>query len=271
MSEFPLIFESRGNQLVGIHHHANKPSTKGVIIVVGGPQTKFGSHRQFVHLARYLALQGIDVFRFDYTGAGDSEGDISDFSMVVDDIDAAISCFIQQQPSLACITLWGLCDAASAIAMYLAKERQQRVENVILLNPWVRQPVTQAKTYLRNYYWQRILQKSFWQKVFSGKFQPFKSAVELKALTNDVKSSNRDYFVDVMLKGLSNFEGNIHIIQSGNDITGQEFKVLLSADNDWQKVDFASYAIINGANHTFSKQLWKQQVADITLKAIISS
>jgi len=51
-----LIFESRGNQLVGIHHHANIESTKVVIIVVGGPQTKFGSHRQSIHLARYIAF-----------------------------------------------------------------------------------------------------------------------------------------------------------------------------------------------------------------------
>jgi len=91
--------------------------------------------------------------------------------MVLDDIDVAISCFIQQQPALCCITLWRLCDAA--FAMYLAKEQQQRVENDILLNPWVRQPTAQAKAYLRNYYWQRILQKSFWQKIFSGKIQHF--------------------------------------------------------------------------------------------------
>ena len=39
-----------------------------VLVVVGGPQYRVGSHRQFVSLARALARQGMTTVRFDYRG-----------------------------------------------------------------------------------------------------------------------------------------------------------------------------------------------------------
>lgn len=89
MSEQAVIFQSRNKQLVAIEHLAkpNALSHRGVIIVVGGPQTRVGSHRLFVYLARALAKASVSVFRFDYAGAGDSEGKITDFTNIQSDID----------------------------------------------------------------------------------------------------------------------------------------------------------------------------------------
>ena len=121
MIEQAVTFHSHNNQLFAVEHLAepNKLSHRGVVIVVGGPQTRVGSHRLFVYLARALAAAGINVFRFDYTGAGDSEGNITDFTDIQNDIDAAISSFSQRNPSINELSLWGLCDAASAILLYL--------------------------------------------------------------------------------------------------------------------------------------------------------
>ena len=52
-------------------------STTGVVIVVGGPQTRVGSHRQFVTLARALAAARYPTLRFDYFGTGDSSGELT--------------------------------------------------------------------------------------------------------------------------------------------------------------------------------------------------
>ena len=78
--------------------------------MVGGPQYRVGSHRQFVLLARDLAADGFPVFRFDYRGMGDSEGEFRGFEHVEDDIAAAVEAFRSASPGLREIVLWGLCD-----------------------------------------------------------------------------------------------------------------------------------------------------------------
>lgn len=167
MSEQGVIFTSNDKQLVAIEHlpepvHQGQ-SKKGVIIVVGGPKTRVGSHRLFVYLARALAKKGITVFRFDYNGAGDSEGAISIFTDIQNDIDSAIQTFQQRHSDITELALWGLCDAASAILLYLnERPKQAKIKQVFLVNPWVRQTQTQAKTYLCSYYIKRFLSKHFW-------------------------------------------------------------------------------------------------------------
>ena len=58
-SEQTLVFECAGEQLLGVAHRG-KAST-GVLVVVGGPQYRVGSHRQFVLMARDLAKAGYPV------------------------------------------------------------------------------------------------------------------------------------------------------------------------------------------------------------------
>ncbi|MEO7385660.1 MAG: hydrolase 1, exosortase A system-associated, partial [Gammaproteobacteria bacterium] len=81
-SERVVTFTCEGDTLIGILHEALVPATRGVLIVVGGPQYRIGSHRQFVLLARDLARQGIPILRFDYRGMGDSDGRFRGFEHV---------------------------------------------------------------------------------------------------------------------------------------------------------------------------------------------
>ena len=55
--EIPLAFPCQQDSLIGILHRPERPRRTGVVIVVGGPQYRVGSHRQFTLLARYLAEQ----------------------------------------------------------------------------------------------------------------------------------------------------------------------------------------------------------------------
>jgi len=57
--ERALRFRCQSEWLYGILHLPQQPVARGVLIVVGGPQYRVGSHRQFVLLARYLAERGI--------------------------------------------------------------------------------------------------------------------------------------------------------------------------------------------------------------------
>ena len=65
-TERALAFACGDERLVGILHEATGECATGVLIVVGGPQYRVGSHRQFVLLARDLAAAGFAVMRFDF-------------------------------------------------------------------------------------------------------------------------------------------------------------------------------------------------------------
>jgi hypothetical protein len=58
MNEIPLVFTSQNKRLVGIIHQPEETFTQGLLLIVGGPQTRVGSHRQFLLLARALAKRG---------------------------------------------------------------------------------------------------------------------------------------------------------------------------------------------------------------------
>ena len=70
VEEKALVFDCENEQLPGIVHRPSAPAARGVVILVGGPQYRVGSHRQFILLARFLAAQNFAVSRFDYLGSG---------------------------------------------------------------------------------------------------------------------------------------------------------------------------------------------------------
>lgn len=276
MLEVPVVFTSRGKQLIGIEHRPSINSKKnnniGVLIVVGGPQTRVGSHRLFVQLARALAEQGFYVFRFDYTGAGDSEGGISQFTDIQADIGAAISTFGQQQSHIKQFKLWGLCDAASAILLYVEQYPDNNIAGLVLVNPWVRQESTEAKAYLKSYYIKRFFSIGLWKKLLRGKV---KASTAVSDIRNFQKKSKivtvNDNFVSKMCAGLNNFSGLTTVLLSQNDLTADEFKLLTQVDKCWKLVinrENIKLHTIEQANHTFSNNKCKHSLISQTLTAI---
>ena len=169
MTEEAITFDCRGERLLGILHHAHEPISEiAVVLVVGGPQYRVGSHRQFVLLARALASAGIAVFRFDYRGMGDSTGEPRDFEQISDDIRSALDTFTTRLSGLRGTVLFGLCDAATANAFYALGD--ERVVGQIALNPWVRTSEGEAQAFIKHYYLKRVLSRDFWRKVFHMRF-----------------------------------------------------------------------------------------------------
>jgi len=263
VNEFPVVFDCAGEQLLGIVHRGNSDVTVGVVIVVGGPQYRIGSHRQFVLMARQLAAVGVPVLRFDYRGMGDSSGRKRTFEEVDQDIRAAIDCFIDKLPNLKQVTLMGLCDAASAILMY--GQRDTRVTGMVLMNPWVRTGVEFVKGRFRYHYFPRLLQKSFWKKVFSGEFSPIEFVKRHKKSMSREESSKtillnekrqpRELFVEKMLSGLEHFKSPILFLLSGRDLGNREFLEICNTDKRWTnafhgaKIDARE---LDAADHTLS-------------------
>lgn len=254
--ERALVFDCKGNQLIGIAHcPSGSSATVGIIVIVGGPQYRVGSHRQFVQLARSIAEAGYPVMRFDCRGMGDSEGNFPGFEHMDRDIRSAIDAFASSVPGLTQVVLWGLCDAASAALMYCNTD--SRVCGLILANPWVRSESGEARALLRHYYLERLFQKSFWYKLIRGEVGPLRALLELlrKTRTAHGQTAPEQSFVRRMRLGMAGFAGPILTLISDRDLTAKEFLDLCAQDVEWRAAisrELIEVVPLRDADHTFS-------------------
>jgi exosortase A-associated hydrolase 1 len=262
-----VIFECDDARLIGIvSEPVESPQAVGVVVIVGGPQYRVGSHRQFTLLARHLAGQGIPAFRFDYRGMGDSEGAMRTFEDVDTDIRCAVDAFQRACPQVRAVVLWGLCDGASAALMYAPSD--PRVRGLVLANPWVRSEQSHGAATVKHYYGGRLRSAAFWRKLATGQvnvleaFRGFANAA-LKAWRKPVDAADRASYQDRMLAGWQRTARPTLLLLSGNDMTAQEFVDLTHQDARWagclamagvQRQELAE------ADHTFSTARWRRDV-----------
>lgn len=275
INDKPLVFALGAEQLVGVLTAPTEPAhDTALLVVVGGPQVRAGSHRQFVQLARHLASHGHATMRFDVRGMGDSSGTPAGFEQQDEDIAAAIEELMRQRPEVKRVVLWGLCDGASASLLYMQRTRDARVGGLVLLNPWVRSPQTLARATLRHYYTHRLLQPGFWRKLLGGSvgmaavrgwWQNYRTARQRVRLARGAEGVP---FAARMAEGWRGFKGPILLVLSGDDVTAHEFAGHAASDPSWrgtltapsvQRVDLA------GADHTFSGPDTGPQVLQLTL------
>ena len=272
-SEEALGFACEGERVFGILHRPLEPKSRAVLIIVGGPQTRVGSHRQFVLLARALAAEGYAALRFDYRGMGDSDGHMRDFEAIDADIASAVEALANAVPQARDIVLWGLCDAASAALFHAPSE--PRIKGLVLLNPWVRSEQGLARSYLKRYYLQRLFSPDLWLKIVRGQFDfrasmgslgvmlrsatgksetknadsvpatpadvnpattaPGSPATEVGGRAHNEKTANENPLNVRMVAGLSGFAGHSLFILSGNDLTAGEFKDAAKGSRRWRR------------------------------------
>jgi exosortase A-associated hydrolase 1 len=248
------------------------PARTGVVIVVGGPQYRVGSHRQFVLLARSLAAAGFPALRFDYRGMGDSDGERRDFEDVGSDIGCAVSALVRDA-GVTNVVLWGLCDGASAALMYAAAD--PRIAGVVALNPWARSAQIAAVTRVRHYYLRRIASGAFWRKMLTGGVGILRGARELAgSLRGSIggrSTSSGDGYLQRMHDGWMRLRRPLLLVLSGHDFTAREFE-------QWVAQDERRKALIRGpeveiyrsdvADHTFSDAHSRDAVTTRTIEWI---
>ncbi len=277
--EEALTFDAIGARLVAIvttpdsADRVRAPVDRpGVLIVVGGPQYRVGSHRQFVLLARALAARGYAVMRFDCTGMGDSSGPEQPFTHRDADIRTAIDAFVAHVPTLRRIAIWGLCDAASAALFYAPSDA--RVSHLVLLNPWVRSDTGLARTHLKHYYLSRFTSRAFWSQVLRGKVHIGRALGGLGATVRRARAGRSDQddsasltFQARMARGWKRFRGDVLLICSGDDLTAREFLDHAAGDAEWKGLldDVrVTRCTMADADHTFSRAAWRDEVAERT-------
>lgn len=282
--ERAITFTCHDEPLYGIVSVPAQATGRAVLIVVGGPQYRAGSHRQFTLLARSLAAQGIASLRFDYRGMGDSGGQARHFDNVDADLRAGVDHLLAAVPGITDVVIWGLCDAASAALFYAGQD--PRVTGLVLANPWVRTMGGYAKATLRHYYRRRLMDPAFWKKVFSGSFNMATAGKSFSRLVGTAISGGTAEantgaaapsattptpasapLPERMLAGLGRFNGKVLLIISTPDLTAQEFMDMVKGSRKWQKLLGAARVSrheLADADHTFSRRVWRDQVAGLT-------
>ena len=245
-----------------------------VVIAVGGPQYRVGSHRQFVLLARRLAEHGFTSLRFDSRGMGDSAGEMRDFESTGPDLHAAIDALRRACPAARQVVVWGLCDAASAAMMYAVSHAD--VIGIVAANPWARSDASLAAAQVKHYYGARLVQREFWAKLLRGGIDWRGS---IGALASNLKKArglarpsptgrSDESFQTRMATGLAGFRGRMLLIIAANDLTAKEFLQYTQASAPWQGLLAAPRVHrvdVPEADHTFSCRAWRVQVEDATI------
>lgn len=281
INEQALVFDCAGDTLIGVVASPESPPDVGVLIIVGGPQYRAGSHRQFTLLARFLAGQGVACMRFDYRGMGDSSGSARDFEAVGDDVSAAIDAFVAHVPQVRKVVLWGLCDGASAASFRAPMD--DRIAGLVLLNPWVRTEAGKAKAMLKHYYLGRLFDRRFWKKFFTGGVGVLGSISSLWA--NVVKSGSVSLkpvsvsgtkpvgtLPDRLLAALARRDLPIAVFLSGRDYVAKEFDDVVAGSVEWQRLmQGRRMAVVRfeAADHTFSSAARRDAVALATWKWLL--
>lgn len=277
IAEQAVEFCCDGDRLWGI---LTRPLDNGVglavLVIVGGPQYRVGSHRQFVQLARSLAKRGFPVLRFDHRGMGDSTGQRRSFENIEHDIRAAIDVLYLNEPALRGVALWGLCDGASAALMFGSSD--PRVRGIIAANPWARDDASLAATHVRHYYGARLLQRDFWLRLLTGRFDWMTS---LRSFASNLRRASAHLlargpigtgaedasFRARMVRGLAGFSGQTLLLLSENDLTAREFADHAAQSAEWRRLlDGPSVKRVDLADsdHTFSRRIWRECIETAT-------
>jgi exosortase A-associated hydrolase 1 len=277
VTEVPVSIPCQGAEMIGVLHAPTASPRVGVVVVVGGPQYRVGSHRQFLLLGRDLASRGAAVLRFDCRGMGDSDGEFPGFERIEPDIAAAVDFMLRKFDSIRKVVLWGLCDATTAICEHARHD--PRIDGVVMVNPWVRTEVGHAQAQLRHYYLGRIAQREFLHKILRGEFRALASTRELFAnlgrvlgalLSNRTKrtsAENDGSLVEQMGGNLRHYRGLILLILSGRDLTAKEFDAAARQSKPWRMIlsdKRLTRRELTEADHTFSRRIWRDQVAEWT-------
>lgn len=137
MTETPFFFPSGTAELFGVLHEPGAGGqSEAFVFCHPFGEEKLWAHRVFVSFARRLARAGHTVLRFDFMGAGDSDGDLAGCSLEssVQDVHAAIDT-LRARVGARPVTLLGLRFGATIAA--LAADGRADVGRLILWAPIV--------------------------------------------------------------------------------------------------------------------------------------
>ncbi|MBU3216316.1 alpha/beta hydrolase [Clostridium estertheticum] len=245
--------DSENLRLRGMLHIPENINNKVPIVIIfhGFCGDKMGPHFIFVKLSRLLEKAGIACIRFDFAGSGESDGDFIDMTMDTELKDANnILNYVRTLEFVDNdrIGIVGL-SMGGAIASMLAGVRKSDIETLCLWAPAGNMD-------------EIILDKHY----IGGGFEEFtqNGYFDVEGLLVGTK------FVD-NVKNIKIYEKAAEYDKKSLIIHGDKDDVVsLSASQKY--IDFwgdsSLLKVISGANHTFDKREWEEQVINNTIEFI---
>ncbi len=160
-----ITFPCAGETLAGSLDEGS--GSTGILMVTGGSQTRIGSHRMYERLAKALVERGFSCLRFDRRGVGDSGGEDPGYRDSAPDLAAAAATFMAERPTLRRLYGFGLCDGATALALFGAASG---VNGLILANPWLVENGEEVPppAAIKRHYRDRLLSLEGWKRLLTG-------------------------------------------------------------------------------------------------------
>ncbi len=136
--ETPVVFECKGQQIVGMLHLPNgRGRVPGVLLLHGFTGHKAEIHRMFVKLARQLTAHGVACLRFDFRGSGDSAGEFEEMtirSQIADALEAVKFLGRHKRVNSKRLAVVGF-SMGGAIAAHLVAREKSRIKSLVLIAP----------------------------------------------------------------------------------------------------------------------------------------
>ncbi|MEW8686221.1 MAG: alpha/beta hydrolase [Candidatus Thiodiazotropha sp.] len=292
-------FKNRNGELLFVITHVpNQVEQKDAVILLLSPGVKMrvAPHRLYNKMADEFVNQGYVVARFDFSGLGDSEGEIEEdlladfyntvqFGRYVNDTVDAMD-WAERKYKKNRFILAGLC--GGAITGLLAGQVDERVEALLSLNiPVILDGSNQDKTkyltdgqldrlkknYLKRLFdlksWLRLLTfKSDYKLLFKSLIRKNKKRDSEKQQDNAVDSNVNPLFepafmdwIDRSKKMLLIFSGSDRLTWEYNEKFATPNKDKLDAINGGLEVH-----VVDEANHIFSYKSWYEEMMKLSLQ-----
>ncbi|MEW8603537.1 MAG: alpha/beta hydrolase [Candidatus Thiodiazotropha sp.] len=292
-------FKNRNGELLFVITHVpNQVEQKDAVILLLSPGVKMrvAPHRLYNKMADEFVNQGYVVARFDFSGLGDSEGEIEEdlladfyntvqFGRYVNDTVDAMD-WAERKYKKHRFILAGLC--GGAITGLLAGQVDERVEALLSLNiPVILDGSNQDKTkyltdgqldrlkknYLKRLFdlksWLRLLTfKSDYKLLFKSLIRKNKKRDSEKQQDNAVDSNVNPLFepafmdwIDRSKKMLLIFSGSDRLTWEYNEKFATPNKDKLDAINGGLEVH-----VVDEANHIFSYKSWYEEMMKLSLQ-----
>lgn len=238
--------EVQGLVLRGMSHIPDGESLcPAVILFHGYTGNKVEAHFMFVKLSRRLESIGFAVFRFDFSGSGESDGAFQDMTLGREVEEAkAILDYVRGHERVhpEAITLCGL-SMGGLVASLVAGDRPQDVAKLVLLAP-----AGNMKDIVMEKAKQNGMDEGSIPDVFDDGGNLVGLAFALDVLGTDVYPRAAHY------------KGPVLLVHGTEDAT-----VDVRAAHDYQQEAYdnrATLYLIEGADHTFNKNQWEEKVIE---------